>query len=159
LSLFLAASSAYIPGADWRLLRSRARAQSRRARAIRSQGPDYLAYRLLDSLVIPFSRFLETYGETLERHEQTILARPDESAIASLHAIKRDLLSCAEASGRCATRSTALPHRNGFVRHEIHPTARLTRSSAARGGIRRVGPRNRVEPDGLLSFEREPPHE
>lgn len=92
---------------------------------IRSQGPDYLAYALLDSLVDSFFPILETYGETLERLEQTILARPDESAIASLHAIKRDLLRLRRSVWPLRDALNSLFHtETDFVRHEIHPYLR-----------------------------------
>jgi magnesium transporter len=61
---------------------------------IRGQSPDFLAYALLDAIVDYNFPLLEHYGDQLETLEDQIIESPDQSRIASLHAIKRDLLVC-----------------------------------------------------------------
>ncbi len=59
---------------------------------IRSQGPDYLAYALLDSVIDHFFPLLEDVGEALEELEDDLLAKPGKDCLARLHTIKRSLL-------------------------------------------------------------------
>lgn len=59
---------------------------------IRSQGPDYLAYALIDTAVDAFFPVLEQMGERIEDLEQTVIARPVPSVFAEIQAVKRDLL-------------------------------------------------------------------
>ncbi len=61
---------------------------------IRGHGADFLAYALLDAIVDHTFPLLEHYGDELETLEEQILEQPDQSHIASLHAVKRDLLIC-----------------------------------------------------------------
>lgn len=59
---------------------------------IRSSGPDYLGYSILDAVVDAYFPALEEYGERLEILEDKILENADKRLIAELHQIKRDLL-------------------------------------------------------------------
>ncbi len=60
---------------------------------IRGEGPDYLAYALLDSAIDGYFPVLEQYGELLDTVEDEIIARPTTATIAKVHHIKRDLLA------------------------------------------------------------------
>jgi len=69
---------------------------------IRSKGPDYLAYALVDALIDNFFPVLETYGELLGDLEEEVLGHPGPGTAPRIQEIKRDLL---------ALRRTAWPHR------------------------------------------------
>jgi magnesium transporter len=60
---------------------------------IRSSGPDYLAYALIDTLVDSYFPILENSGETLEALEDETLASPSAETIQKVHQLKRELLS------------------------------------------------------------------
>ena len=60
---------------------------------LRQEGPDYLAYALIDAVIDGYYPVLETYGEEIEQLEDEVLADPDPSQIDRLHQVKRDLLS------------------------------------------------------------------
>jgi magnesium transporter len=57
---------------------------------LRSGGPDYLAYAILDSIVDSYFPILEEYGDTLDNIETRILEEADHSAISELYRLKRD---------------------------------------------------------------------
>ena len=78
------------PGDCFDPVRERLRRQHGR---IREAGADYLAYALLDTIVDCYFPLLEQYGEQLEDLEETIIAQPSHSVVATIHALKRDLLS------------------------------------------------------------------
>jgi magnesium transporter len=71
-------------------LRNRLR---RGSRALREQGPDVLAYAILDAIVDSYFPVLEDYGEELENLEDQVMSRPRREALARIHQIKRDLLT------------------------------------------------------------------
>ncbi len=79
-----------VPGDCLDPVRLRLRDSSRR---IRSQGADFLAYAILDSLVDSYFPLLEAYGERLETLEEDVLGTPDRDTIVQLQLIKRDLLT------------------------------------------------------------------
>ncbi len=60
---------------------------------IRSAGPDYLAYALLDAFIDNFFPVLEIYGERMEMLEDEVILRPDRHLIAQIHDTKRELLA------------------------------------------------------------------
>lgn len=60
---------------------------------IRRQGPDYLAYALLDAIVDGFFPILEDYGEQLEELEDEVVANPNRQTLEKIHLIKRELLA------------------------------------------------------------------
>jgi magnesium transporter len=60
---------------------------------IRSSGPDYLAYALLDAVVDAYFPVLEQYGERLDALEEEVVSRPDRGTVSEVHAAKRDLLA------------------------------------------------------------------
>lgn len=69
----------------------RARLRSGKGR-MRISGTDYLAYALLDSVVDSYFPVVEKLGDELDDLEDKLLLNPNESDIATVHSIKRDLL-------------------------------------------------------------------
>jgi len=69
------------------------RERIRRGRGIvRTSGPDYLAYAMLDSVVDSYFPILEGFGEEIEDLETTIAENPTGVTIPKIHGIKRRLL-------------------------------------------------------------------
>lgn len=62
------------------------------ANRIRSEGPDYLAYALIDSVTDSYFPILEHYGEAIEELEDEILQSTDLTHMHGLHAIRRKLM-------------------------------------------------------------------
>jgi len=60
---------------------------------LRSAGPDYLAYALIDAGVDSNFPVIERLGEQLEDMELEIVERPGRHAVVTLHAIRRSLLN------------------------------------------------------------------
>lgn len=60
---------------------------------IRSSGPGYLAYALLDAVIDGYYPILEVFGEKLEELEDKIMANPKPAVLHEIHKAKRDLLS------------------------------------------------------------------
>ncbi|MHB8079194.1 MAG: magnesium/cobalt transporter CorA [Candidatus Krumholzibacteriia bacterium] len=60
---------------------------------LRSAGPDYLAYALIDAGVDSNFPVIEQLGERLEDMELEIVDRPGRNAVIALHAIRRSLLN------------------------------------------------------------------
>jgi magnesium transporter len=60
---------------------------------IRSAGPDYLAYALLDAVVDSLFPVLEEYGERVDGLEDRATADVDSGVISDIHDVKRDLLT------------------------------------------------------------------
>ncbi len=61
--------------------------------SIRKNGPDYLAYALIDSIIDGFFPVLEAYGEQLEDLEDEVVANPTRLTLQKIHDIKRELLT------------------------------------------------------------------
>ena len=70
----------------------RARARDRASR-LRSQGADYLAYALIDSVIDGYFPGLEDLGEQLEELEEAVVTNPQPESVTRLHDTKRELLS------------------------------------------------------------------
>jgi magnesium transporter len=69
------------------------RERIRRGRGIvRTSGPDYLAYAMLDSVVDSYFPILEGFGEEIEDLETAIAESPTRVMIPKIHGIKRRLL-------------------------------------------------------------------
>jgi len=60
---------------------------------IRNQGPDYLAYALIDTIVDHYFVVLESLGERLEALEHLVMDQPGEDVLQDIYKIKRELLS------------------------------------------------------------------
>ena len=59
---------------------------------LRKEGPDFLAYTLLDVVVDRYFLVLEKIGECLEDVEESLFSRPPADTLARLHHIKRELI-------------------------------------------------------------------
>ena len=59
---------------------------------LRSAGPDYLAYALLDALIDSYFPVLEHHGEVLDAMEREMIEATQAGQIARIHGLKRDLL-------------------------------------------------------------------
>ncbi|MFU8819245.1 MAG: magnesium/cobalt transporter CorA [Desulfurivibrio sp.] len=59
---------------------------------VRSMGPDYLAYALLDAVVDNYFTVLEQLGEEIENIEDEVLANPEQTTIHRIHLLKRELI-------------------------------------------------------------------
>ena len=60
---------------------------------LRKQGPDYLSYAIIDSIIDAYYPVLETFGEKLERIEDLILRVPSKRLVRRVHRSKRELLA------------------------------------------------------------------
>lgn len=60
---------------------------------IRSAGPDYLAYALLDATIDGFFPVLEDYGERIEALEDEVIDHPTRETLNKIHQVRRELLS------------------------------------------------------------------
>lgn len=100
-----------VPGDSFEAVRQRIRKEGAQ---IRTMGPDYLAYALIDALVDEFFPVLEMYGERIETLEDEVVLRPSPQVLRDVHQIKRDLL---------VLRRAAWPERDlisAFQREESH---------------------------------------
>jgi magnesium transporter len=82
---------------------------------MRSSGPDYLFYALLDALVDAYFPVLERYGEAIQHLEDGVVEHPGAAVVGQIHDVKRDLL---------ALRRAVWPLRevlNGLIREETTP--------------------------------------
>ncbi len=70
-------------------IRERIRATKGR---IRSAGPDYLAYRLLDSIIDNYFIILEDVNDRVELIQERVADTPDPSIIHDIHQLKRDMI-------------------------------------------------------------------
>ena len=59
---------------------------------IRKEGPDYLAYTLIDAVVDNYFVVLEHLGEQIEGMEEELIERPTTETLEKLHRIKRHLI-------------------------------------------------------------------
>jgi magnesium transporter len=88
---------------------------------LRTAHADYLFYTLLDAIVDQFFPVLERYGESLENIEEQVVTAPGSQQIATLHDMKRGLLTI---------RRAIWPHRemlNAIIRDENPMIADETR--------------------------------
>jgi len=60
---------------------------------VRSAGPDYLAYALIDAFIDNYFPVLEKYGERLESIEDDVMTGPGPRVVSQIHEVKRDLLT------------------------------------------------------------------
>ncbi len=59
---------------------------------IRKYGEDYLAYRILDSIIDNYFFVLESFDERIEDIEDQILSQPDESSLEEIHLLRKELI-------------------------------------------------------------------
>lgn len=60
---------------------------------VRSMGPDYLAYLLLDAVIDGYFPVLDVYSDHIESLEEEVLAKSDRETANRIHNVKRDLLT------------------------------------------------------------------
>jgi magnesium transporter len=70
-------------------IRERIRAAKGR---IRSAGPDYLAYRLLDAIIDNYFIVLEDVSDRVEELQDRVATSPSQAIIHDIHQLKRDLI-------------------------------------------------------------------
>lgn len=61
--------------------------------SIRNMGSDYLAYALWDAIIDGFFPVLEIYGEKIEDLEDEVIFNPNNSSLAEVYQVKRELLA------------------------------------------------------------------
>lgn len=105
-------------GDCWDRVRERIRQGKGR---IRSAGPDYLGYALIDAVIDGYFPLLERYSDQIEQIEAQIMSKPDAALVEELYRIKRDLLSLRRIAW--ATREAV----NGLMREESGLIAAETR--------------------------------
>ncbi|MEL4304571.1 magnesium/cobalt transporter CorA [Methanococcoides sp. LMO-2] len=59
---------------------------------IRKQGPDYLAYALMDSIVDNYFIMLEKIGENVETLDDELLDKPTPRTLESIHRLKKEVI-------------------------------------------------------------------
>ncbi|MFZ2054380.1 MAG: magnesium/cobalt transporter CorA [Candidatus Aminicenantales bacterium] len=59
---------------------------------IRKQGPDYLAYALIDAIVDNYFLVLEKLGENVEEIEEALVSNPDRETLHEIHSMKREMI-------------------------------------------------------------------
>ena len=59
---------------------------------VRSSGPDYLAYRLLDAVIDNYFIILEDVSDRVELIEDQVADRPEPGVIHDIHRLKRDMI-------------------------------------------------------------------
>jgi magnesium transporter len=59
---------------------------------VRRQGPDYLAYALMDAVVDNYFLAMEKMGEDIEALESDVMERPNPNLASSIHRLKRELI-------------------------------------------------------------------
>jgi magnesium transporter len=59
---------------------------------VRKQGPDYLAYALIDAIVDNYFFVLEKLGENVEEIEEALISNPDRETLHQIHAMKREMI-------------------------------------------------------------------
>lgn len=78
------------PGDVFERIRERLRAGAGR---LRSAGPDYLFYALLDAIVDGYFSVIEVFGERIEVVEEEVVADPDRGTLQAIYALKRSLIA------------------------------------------------------------------
>jgi len=102
------------PGDCWDPVRERIR---RRVGRIRTAGPDYLVYALLDSVLDAYFPVLEFYGDRLDDLEEAVLQHGADRVIDRMHEIKGDLL---------LLRRSIWPHREALAELARESTPGIT---------------------------------
>jgi magnesium transporter len=77
------------PGDLFNPLRQRIKADQGR---VRKMGADYLAYRLLDTIVDHYFVILEQMGDHIEKLEEELLTKPDRQLLHRIHLAKREMI-------------------------------------------------------------------
>jgi magnesium transporter len=83
-----------VPGDCLDPVRERIRAG---AGTIRTRGPDYLAYALIDAVVDGYFVVLEKVGERIEDLEEEVVATPTTETVRKIHRLKREMITLRKA--------------------------------------------------------------
>jgi magnesium transporter len=87
---------------------------------MRTMGPDYLAYALIDTAIDGFYPVLEHYGNLLESFEDGVLQGPDEDLVHRIFSARRDLLAMLRSMWPTRDTITSLLHdESPFIRPEV----------------------------------------
>lgn len=78
------------PGDVFDAVRNRLRSGSPR---LRSSGPDYLAYALLDAVVDGYFQILEEVGEDIADLEEELVSRPTQETLQEIYRLKREMIA------------------------------------------------------------------
>lgn len=65
----------------------------RKGSLIRAQGPDYLAYALIDAVIDSYFPIIERLGEQIESIEDAMTLRNDETLLPEVHRLRHELLA------------------------------------------------------------------
>ena len=82
------------PGDVFNPIRERIRAAKGK---VRSSGPDYLAYRLLDAIIDNYFIILEDVSDRVEQIEDQVAGNPERDVIHNIHQLKRDMIALRKA--------------------------------------------------------------
>jgi len=74
------------------------RQRLRQGGSIRSRGPDYLAYAIIDAVIDAYFPILEDCGDRLEELEEEVLGRPQRDYVRRIHLTVRELLTLRRAA-------------------------------------------------------------
>lgn len=58
---------------------------------VRREGPDYLAYTLIDAVIDGYFSPVENYGDVIEALELSVVAKANKKVVGQIHAARRDL--------------------------------------------------------------------
>lgn len=92
---------------------------------IRTAGADYLAYAILDCMFDAYFPMTEKLGDALEELEEAIIAGPHPKELATLHEIRRELLTVKRSLWPAREALTILMH--GDTGHVSQRTSRFMR--------------------------------
>lgn len=70
----------------------RIKLRSKTNQTLRKEGPDYLMYRLIDTIVDDYFATLEVLGDEIEEIEENIIANPTSQSARTIYKIKREML-------------------------------------------------------------------
>lgn len=98
---------------------------------VRRAGADYLAYALVDAIVDHYFPVLERYGDQLEMLEERVLAHPDPTSVAEIHAIRHELYALRRAlwptrdalAELARTEATPITHETQLFLRDCHDHA------------------------------------
>jgi magnesium transporter len=92
---------------------------------MRSMGPDYLAYALIDTAIDGFYPVLDHYGHVLEELEDRVLEGPADDMVTSIFHTRRELLAMLRSVWPIRDTMTSLLHdESPFVHPDVYPFLR-----------------------------------
>ena len=100
-------------------LRERIRAGKGR---IRKQGPDYLAYSLLDTIIDHYFLILEKFAERIEMLEEELVGNPTTDTLQQIHRLKREMISLRKSAWPLREVANSLEKSESAL---IHPATKI----------------------------------